>query len=240
MKKRSSGKREQGTNALQRFSASLLAVVLVLTIPTLVAFGYFTASITNRGNHIQAGTYDLKVVVTKDGAEVSPATDGTYSLATGAYTVTLTPTGTVQTGYCEVKVDDTTTYYTEQIEQQCSFSITNYQEEAISVTFTPMWGTYEGTGIIGNAGIVVGRAQQNEAPAEEEPSTAPSPEPTAEPTVQPTAEPTAEPTVEPTTQPSQEPEGIPEPEAEQGDTPGIEPVTQPTTQPDLDGQTETE
>lgn len=220
MKKNGPGKHAQGGNGLRRFSSSLLAVVLVLTIPTLVAFGYFTASIANSGNHIQAGSYQLNVTVKQGDDSISPGENETYSLKSGTYSVALAPTeGSVSTGYCKVVVGGTE-YYTGQIGTEgYSFSITNYETNPVSVTFTAQWGTYSGTGtLISGDGITVGTPrelqQEPENEGQNEPSTQPdatpvptaTPEPSTEPTTQPSPEPTTQPSPEPTVQPSAQPD----------------------------------
>lgn len=176
MRKWYQGKRSEDHGAerkLRHLSSGLLAVVMVVTIPTLIALAYFTVGITNHGNSITAGSYSLEVSV-RDGRdqEIKADQGGTYALPSGAYTVTLTPAGGSTKGYCQITVAGST-YATPQIEKNYTFNIVNHNTTTAQVSFQASWGmATEGMTMIPEKGIVLGQptAGQGDIPDGNEPS----------------------------------------------------------------------
>lgn len=134
-----------------------------------VSWAWFTANVSVEATTIKTASYTVSVTA-KDSSnnDITPTTndDGaitvTFSSA-GAYTVTITPsTGSnmATSGYCTIGFNDTT-YYTGQLTSG-SFSLTVNATENQTLTVTPQWGTYSGSGQIINSGGTIGTAAGND------------------------------------------------------------------------------
>lgn len=201
-----------GDGLARILAPSMLAICVCTLCLCGVSWAWFTATASSGTTVIQAATYTVNVSADKN-ENVEIATEsGTTTVtftAAGEYTITLTPSGTAQNGYCKISYADAD-YYTEQF-TSAVFRFTVNADENSELTVTPQWGSYSGTpnlssdGVIGNT---TGNTQQ------ENPVAAAT---TAEPT-----EPT-EPTTT-TTAPSRSPE---ESAASTPDTPADSKTAQP-------------
>lgn len=204
--------KEQSDGLLHLLALSAVGLCACLICLCGVSWAWFTATASSGTTVIQAATYTVNVSADKN-ENVEIATEsGTTTVtftAAGEYTITLTPSGTAQNGYCKISYADAD-YYTEQF-TSAVFRFTVNADENSELTVTPQWGSYSGTpnlssdGVIGNT---TGNTQQ------ENPVAAAT---TAEPT-----EPT-EPTTT-TTAPSRSPE---ESAASTPDTPADSKTAQP-------------
>lgn len=201
-----------GDGLARILAPSVLAICVCALCLCGTTWAWFTATTSTGTTVIQAATYTVNVSADKnENVEITPES-GTTTVtftAAGEYTITLTPTGTAQNGYCKISYADAD-YYTEQF-TSAVFRFTVNADENSELTVTPQWGSYSGTpnlssdGVIGNT---TGNTQQ------ENPVAAAT---TAEPT-----EPT-EPTTT-TTAPSRSPE---ESAASTPDTPADSATAQP-------------
>ncbi len=201
-----------GDGLARILAPSVLAICVCTLCLCGTTWAWFTATTSSGTAVIQAATYTVNVSADKNkNVEIAPESGTTTVtfIAAGEYTITLTPTGTAQNGYCKISYADAD-YYTEQF-TSAVFRFTVNADENSELTVTPQWGSYSGTpnlssdGVIGNT---TGNTQQ------ENPVAAAT---TAEPT-----EPT-EPTTT-TTAPSRSPE---ESAASTPDTPADSATAQP-------------
>lgn len=185
-----------------RFAPALLALVLVGTVPGLVALGYVTTAVVNTNNCIQTGTYSVSVSVVGEDNQEHGGTHSQYTLEPGAYTVTVTPTGTVQQGYCTVKVGQQE-YNTGAIPAHgYTFAVYNYEQDPVTMAVQASWGMSVET--MPEQGVVVGQPSESTHQPAVEAAAQPTPQP------QPSVEPEAAPSPQP--QPSVEPEAEPDPQ----------------------------
>ena len=201
-----------GDGLARILAPSMLAICVCTLCLCGVSWAWFTATASSGTTVIQAATYTVNVSADKN-ENVEIATEsGTTTVtftAAGEYTITLTPSGTAQNGYCKISYAEGD-YYTGQLTTD-TLQFTVNADASSELTVTPQWGSYSGTpnlssdGVIGNT---TGNTQQ------ENPVAAAT---TAEPT-----EPT-EPTTT-TTAPSRSPE---ESAASTPDTPADSKTAQP-------------
>lgn len=201
-----------GDGLARILAPSVLAICVCTLCLCGVSWAWFTATASSGTAVIQAATYTVNVSADKnENVEITPES-GTTTVtftAAGEYTITLTPSGTAQNGYCKISYADAD-YYTEQF-TSAVFRFTVNADENSELTVTPQWGSYSGTPNLssdGTIGNTTGNTQQ------ENPVAAAT---TAEPT-----EPT-EPTTT-TTAPSRSPE---ESAASTPDTPADSATAQP-------------
>lgn len=82
---------------------SILGFALCFVCLAATTWAWFVVSVTSDSNTIQTTNFDVNVAVT-DGTTPVNAVDGIYTLPTGEYTVTLTPTGNATKGFVVVTV----------------------------------------------------------------------------------------------------------------------------------------
>lgn len=134
-----------------------------------VSWAWFTANVSVEATTIKTASYTVSVTAKDSGNnEITPTTsdDGaitvTFSSA-GAYTVTIAPdtsSNTATSGYCTIGFNGTT-YYTGQLVTD-SFSLTvNTTTGNQTLTVTPQWGTYSGSGQTISSGGSIGTAAEN-------------------------------------------------------------------------------
>ena len=94
---------------------------------------------------IQAATYSVNVSAENESVKIVPES-GTTTVtftAAGEYTITLTPSGTAQNGYCKISYAEGD-YYTGQLSTgELHFKVNADADSKL--TITPQWGTYSGT-----------------------------------------------------------------------------------------------
>lgn len=153
-----------GDGLARILAPSVLAICVCTLCLCGTTWAWFTATASSGTAVIQAATYTVDVSADKN-ENVEIATEsGTTTVtftAAGEYTVTLTPAGTAQNGYCKISYADAD-YYTEQF-TSAVFRFTVNADENSELTVTPQWGSYSGTpnlssdGVIGNT---TGNTQQ--------------------------------------------------------------------------------
>ena len=153
-----------GDGLARILAPSVLAICVCTLCLCGVSWAWFTATASSGTAVIQAATYTVNVSADKNkNVEIAPESGTTTVtfIAAGEYTITLTPTGTAQNGYCKISYADAD-YYTEQF-TSAVFRFTVNADENSELTVTPQWGSYSGTpnlssdGVIGNT---TGNTQQ--------------------------------------------------------------------------------
>lgn len=152
-----------GDGLARILAPSVLAICVCTLCLCGTTWAWFTATTSSGTAVIQAATYTVNVSAENKSVKITPES-GTTTVtftAAGEYTITLTPTGTAQNGYCKISYADAD-YYTEQF-TSAVFRFTVNADENSELTVTPQWGSYSGTpnlssdGVIGNT---TGNTQQ--------------------------------------------------------------------------------
>ena len=153
-----------GDGLARILAPSMLAICVCTLCLCGVSWAWFTATASSGTTVIQAATYTVNVSADKN-ENVEIATEsGTTTVtftAAGEYTITLTPSGTAQNGYCKISYADAD-YYTGQLATG-TLQFTVNADASSELTVTPQWGSYSGTpnlssdGVIGNT---TGNTQQ--------------------------------------------------------------------------------
>ena len=156
--------KKQSDGLLHLLALSAVGLCACLICLCGVSWAWFTATASSGTAVIQAATYTVNVSADKnENVEITPES-GTTTVtftAAGEYTITLTPSGTAQNGYCKISYADAD-YYTEQF-TSAVFRFTVNADADSKLTVTPQWGSYSGTpnlssdGVIGNT---TGNTQQ--------------------------------------------------------------------------------
>lgn len=153
-----------GDGLARILAPSVLAICVCTLCLCGVSWAWFTATASSGTTVIQAATYTVDVSADEnENVEIAPESGTTTVtfIAAGEYTITLTPSGTAQNGYCKISYADAD-YYTEQF-TSAVFRFTVNADENSELTVTPQWGSYSGTpnlssdGVIGNT---TGNTQQ--------------------------------------------------------------------------------
>lgn len=227
-------KRVRESVMLARISASVFLIVACLAAMSFTAYAYFTCTVSSGITPLQSANFHADIsIIAPDRSPIplTPTGDGRFQafLAGGnRYTVTLTATGTAETGFCVITSEISDKVYCTQqlgtdraapngVRKGMTFYLT--VEVSSYVTFFPHWGTsiyYEEYNSEktndqyihhhGEVQITADRFPVQSPPPSEE-TTAPT-EPSATPTTQPpetpsvTTPPQTESTVPPTTAPT--------------------------------------
>lgn len=137
--------KKQSDGLLHLLALSAVGLCACLICLCGVSWAWFTATASSGTAVIQAATYTVDVSADEnENVEIVPES-GTTTVtftAAGEYTITLTPTGTAQNGYCKISYADAD-YYTEQF-TSAVFRFTVNADENSELTITPQWGTYSG------------------------------------------------------------------------------------------------
>lgn len=137
--------KKQSDGLLHLLALSAVGLCACLICLCGVSWAWFTATTSSGTAVIQAATYTVNVSADKnENVEITPES-GTTTVtftAAGEYTITLTPTGTAQNGYCKISYADAD-YYTEQF-TSAVFRFTVNADENSELTVTPQWGSYSG------------------------------------------------------------------------------------------------
>ena len=153
-----------GDGLARILAPSVLAICVCTLCLCGVSWAWFTATASSGTAVIQAASYTVDVSADKNEKVGITPESGTTTVtftAAGEYTITLTPTGTAQNGYCKISYADAD-YYTEQF-TSAVFRFTVNADADSKLTVTPQWGSYSGTpnlssdGVIGNT---TGNTQQ--------------------------------------------------------------------------------
>lgn len=153
-----------GDGLARILAPSVLAICVCTLCLCGVSWAWFTATASSGTAVIQAATYTVNVSADKNkNVEIAPESGTTTVtfIAAGEYTITLTPSGTAQNGYCKISYADAD-YYTEQF-TSAVFRFTVNADESSELTVTPQWGSYSGTPNLssdGTIGNTTGNTQQ--------------------------------------------------------------------------------
>lgn len=135
--------------------SSALGILFCAVCLAGLTWAWFSDSVTSNSGNITSAHFSAQVTVVSNQTVITPSSeDGSYTLAAGSYTVTVTASGNASTGYCGVILDGVT-YHTVQLypgssdagnPQSISFTLTVSEASASTVTpnltVTPHWGTY--------------------------------------------------------------------------------------------------
>ncbi len=128
---------------------SILGILVCVICLCSTTYAWFTGSVPNDSNKIQAADACLlSVSVYKDDTELEIEENGLELEKDGIYTVTLTLPKNSASGYCVINASGKS-YYTEYIvrhedDQAKTYSFTLRVANTQRVTFTVRWGIYSG------------------------------------------------------------------------------------------------
>ncbi len=145
-------KEEQSDGLISMLMPSVVGMLMCCVCLVSVTLAWFSADVRSQPVSLTAANFELAYNVTQVGGASVDSGDGTYTLAEGEYTVTLTPSGTASGGYCIVTVNGEK-HYTERIENTTAaraagspFTFTiKVTGGSITCSFEAVWGTYSGT-----------------------------------------------------------------------------------------------
>lgn len=147
--------KKQSDGLLHLLALSAVGLCACLICLCGVSWAWFTATTSTGTTVIQAANYTVDVSADKN-ENVKIATEsGTTTVtftAAGEYTITLTPSGTAQNGYCKISYAEGD-YYTEQLPTgELHFKVN--ADANSKLTITPQWGTYSGDPNLSSDGII--------------------------------------------------------------------------------------
>lgn len=137
----------------------LVPSVLAICVCTLCLCGttwaWFTATASTGTTVIQAATYTVDLSADKNENVEITTESGTTTVTftdAGEYTITLTPTGTAQNGYCKISYAEGD-YYTRQLTTDKLHFTVNADANS-ELTVTPQWGSYSGDPNLSSGSII--------------------------------------------------------------------------------------
>lgn len=133
-----------GDGLARILAPSVLAICVCTLCLCGVSWAWFTATASSGTAVIQAATYTVDVSAESGSVNIeteSGTTTVTFTDA-GEYTITLTPTGTAQNGYCKISYAEVD-YYTGQLTTDKLHFTVNADADS-KLTVTPQWGSYSG------------------------------------------------------------------------------------------------
>lgn len=137
--------KEQSDGLLHLLALSAVGLCACLICLCGVSWAWFTATTSTGTTVIQAATYTVDVSADENNkVEITPES-GTTTVtftAAGEYTITLTPSGTAQNGYCKISYAEGD-YYTGQLTTDKLHFTVNADADS-KLTVTPQWGSYSG------------------------------------------------------------------------------------------------
>lgn len=144
-----------GDGLARILAPSVLAICVCTPCLCGVSWAWFTAAASSGTTVIQAATYTVDVSADEnDKVEIateSGTTTVTFTVA-GEYTITLTPIGTAQNGYCKISYAEGD-YYTGQLPAgELHFTVN--ADAKSELTVTPQWGSYSGDPNLSSGSII--------------------------------------------------------------------------------------
>lgn len=139
--------KKQNDGLLHLLTISTVGLCACLICLCGVSWAWFTATTSTGTAVIQAATYAVGVSANGTGDVEITSESGTTTVtftAAGEYTVTLTPSGTAQNGYCKISYAEGD-YYTGQLPTGGELHFTVNADANSELTVTPQWGSYSGT-----------------------------------------------------------------------------------------------
>lgn len=156
--------KKQSDGLLHLLALSAVGLCACLICLCGVSWAWFTATTSTGTTVIQAANYTVDVSADENKSVKIEPGSGTTTVtftAAGEYTITLTPTGTAQNGYCKISYAEGD-YYTEQLSTgELHFKVNADADSKLTVT--PQWGSYSGTPNLSSDGIIgstTGNTQQ--------------------------------------------------------------------------------
>ena len=134
-----------GDGLARILAPSVLAICVCTLCLCGVSWAWFTATASSGTTVIQAATYTVDVSAGENEPVKIAPESGTTTVtftAAGEYTITLTPSGTAQNGYCKISYAGAS-YYTEQLPSGSLHFTVNADADS-KLTVTPQWGSYSG------------------------------------------------------------------------------------------------
>ena len=156
--------KKQSDGLLHLLALSAVGLCACLICLCGVSWAWFTATTSTGTTVIQAATYTVDVSADKNESVKITTESGTTTVTftdAGEYTITLTPTGTAQNGYCKISYAEGD-YYTGQLPTDKLHFTVNADADS-KLTVTPQWGSYSGTPNLSSDGIIgstTGNTQQ--------------------------------------------------------------------------------
>lgn len=153
--------KKQNDGLLHLLTISTVGLCACLICLCGVSWAWFTATTSTGTAVIQAATYAVGVSANGTGDVEITSESGTTTVtftAAGEYTVTLTPSGTAQNGYCKISYADAD-YYTGQLTTG-TLQFTVNADASSELTVTPQWGSYSGSADL-NSGDTIGNTTGN-------------------------------------------------------------------------------
>ena len=180
--------KKQNDGLLHLLTISTVGLCACLICLCGVSWAWFTATTSTGTAVIQAATYTVGVSAGENESVGITSESGTTTVtftAAGEYTVTLTPTGTAQNGYCKISYAEGD-YYTGQLPTGGELHFTVNADANSELTVTPQWGSYSGTPNLSSGdtiGITTGNTQEPpmNAASTTEPATTTSAAPSSSP-----------------------------------------------------------
>ncbi len=155
--------KKQSDGLLHLLALSAVGLCACLICLCGVSWAWFTATASTGTTVIQAATYTVDVSAENESVKIVPESGTTTAIFTdaGEYTITLTPTGTAQNGYCKISYAEVD-YYTGQLPTgELHFTVN--ADANSELTVTPQWGSYSGDPNLSSGGIIgstTGNTQQ--------------------------------------------------------------------------------
>ncbi len=150
-----------GDGLARILAPSVLAICVCTLCLCGVSWAWFTATTSTGTTVIQAANYTVDVSADENKSVKIEPGSGTTTVtftAAGEYTITLTPTGTAQNGYCKISYAEGD-YYTEQLSTgELHFKVNADADSKLTVT--PQWGSYSGTPNL-SSGSIIGNTTGN-------------------------------------------------------------------------------
>lgn len=134
-----------GDGLARILAPSVLAICVCTLCLCGTTWAWFTVTTSTGTAVIQAATYTVNVSADENDKVEITTESGTTTVtftAAGEYTITLTPTGTAQNGYCKISYAEVD-YYTGQLTTD-TLQFTVNADANSELTVTPQWGSYSG------------------------------------------------------------------------------------------------
>ena len=144
-----------GDGLARILAPSMLAICVCTLCLCGVSWAWFTATASSGTAVIQAATYTVDVSADENDKVEITTESGTTTVTftdAGEYTITLTPSGTAQNGYCKISYAEGD-YYTGQLTTDKLHFTVNADANS-ELTVTPQWGSYSGDPNLSSGSII--------------------------------------------------------------------------------------
>lgn len=150
-----------GDGLARILAPSVLAICVCTLCLCGVSWAWFTATTSTGTTVIQAATYTVDVSADKNESVKITTESGTTTVtftAAGEYTITLTPSGTAQNGYCKISYAEVDCYTGQLTTDKLHFTVN--ADANSELTVTPQWGSYSGDPNL-SSGSIIGNTTGN-------------------------------------------------------------------------------